>query len=176
MKVYGQENIPKKGGVIVAANHISLSDPPVLGSAMKRQAYYMAKEELFRIPIFGKILKKVNAFPVKRDKIDPSALKKASHLLKEGKLVILFPEGRRNLTSNLLRGKPGIGMLALENNVPVVPALLKNTNRLIYFSHLKVHFASPLYFSNSKDQKDYQKIVDRVMEKIAELKKISEKR
>lgn len=182
MKIYGHENIPKKGGVIVAANHCSLIDPPVLGSAMKRQAYYMAKEELFRIPIFGEILRKVNAFPVKRGEADLSALRKAKRLLEQGKLLILFPEGKRNLTSNLLRGKPGVGMLASWADVPVVPALIRNTNRLVYFPRLEVRFAPPLYFSNEmtassgsnylRDRKDYQKITDQVMQKIAELKKI----
>lgn len=174
MKVYGHENIPKKGGVIVAVNHSSLSDPPVLGSAIKRDAYYMAKEELFHIPIFGKILRKVNAFPVRRGEVDILALKTAQRFLQEGKLVILFPEGKRNLTGKLLRGKLGVGMLAVWAGVPIVPAFIRNTSRLFYFSPLEIHFAPPLYFPNSKGREHYQKIADQVMQKIAELKKISE--
>lgn len=178
LRVYGHENIPKEGGVIVAANHCSFSDPPLLGSAIKRQAYYMAKEELFRIPIFGKILRKVNVFPVKRREADLLALKKAKRLLEESKLVILFPEGTRNRTGNLLRGKPGIGILAIWTGVPIVPALIRNTNRLIHFPRLEVRFAPPLYFSDSrdnhpKDREYYQKITDEVMQKISELKRIS---
>ncbi len=179
IKVYGHKNIPPKGGVIVAANHSSLVDPPVLGSAMKREANYLAKKELFRIPIFGNILRRVNAFPVKRGESDLLALKKAKRLLEEGKLVILFPEGTRNRTGNLLRGKPGIGILAIWTGVPIVPALIRNTNRLVHFPRLEVHFAPPLYFSDSrdnhlKDREYYQKITDEVMQKISELKRISE--
>lgn len=175
MKIYGHENIPLRGGVIVAANHSSLVDPPVLGSAMKREANYLAKEELFRIPIFGSILRRVNAFPVKRGEADILALKKAEKLLKEDRLVILFPEGKRNLTGNLLRAKPGIGMLAVWTGVPIVPALIRNTNRLIYFPRLEVRFAPALYFSNSRGRDYYQKISDQVMEKIQEMKKSPER-
>ncbi len=175
IKVYGHKNIPSQGGVIVAANHSSFIDPPVLGSAMKRESNYLAKQELFRIPIFGYILRRVNAFPVKRGESDILALKKAKRLLEEGKLVIFFPEGTRNRTNNLLKGKPGIGILSVWTGVPIVPALIRNTNRLIHFPRLEVHFAPPLYFSNSKsnDSKDreyYQKITDEVMQIIGELK------
>ncbi|HCJ67396.1 MAG TPA: 1-acyl-sn-glycerol-3-phosphate acyltransferase [Elusimicrobia bacterium] len=176
IKVYGHKNIPPQGGVIVAANHSSLVDPPVLGSAMKREANYLAKQELFRIPIFGNILRRVNAFPVKRGESDILALKRARRLLEEGKLVILFPEGTRNRTGKLLRGRPGIGILTVWTGVPIVPALIRNTNRLFHFPRLEVHFAPPLYFSNSgdnypKDREYYQKITDEVMQKISEMKK-----
>lgn len=176
MKIYGHKNIPQKGGVIVAANHISLFDPPVVGSAMERQAYYMAKEELFRIPIFGRILRKVNAFPVRRGETDFAALKRMLAVLKEGKAVILFPEGTRSRGDDFLRGKPGIGMLAVHTGVPVVPAFIRNTNRLSHFLPLEVHFAQPVHFSNSKDKEYYQRIADQIMEKISELKKNSEEK
>ena len=92
----GEENVPASGPLVVAANHRSYLDPPLLGTWFPRVLHYMAKRELFENPLIGAILRSVHAFPVERDRADLGAIKHALGLLKHGECVGIFPEGRRN--------------------------------------------------------------------------------
>ncbi len=101
-EVIGRENIPEKGGVIVAANHVSYLDPLVLGSAVrKRQARFMARSGLFKIPLVGSFVSAFS-FPVDRDKPSPSTIKHAVRLLKKGEVIVIFPEGGRSQNGDIL--------------------------------------------------------------------------
>ncbi len=94
LEVIGAENVPSAGGVIIAANHVSYLDPPVIGVSLKRRPVYMAREGLFKIPILGSFIK-MFALPVKRGKPQPSTIKEAIRRLKKGELIVIFPEGSR---------------------------------------------------------------------------------
>lgn len=120
IQIIGQENFPKEGGVLLCSNHIDELDPPVVGITAPRPVNFMAKEELFKLPILKGILPKVHAFPVKRGLSDRQALRTAISLLKDGEVVGLFPEGTRNRTGKLGKGFSGAGFFALRGGDAVV--------------------------------------------------------
>lgn len=120
VNVIGAENFPKEGGVLLCSNHISNLDPPVVGIASPRSMHFMAKEELFNVPVLKGILPKINAFPVKRGFSDRQALRTALNLLKSGQVVGLFPEGHRSKDGKLGEGFSGAGFFALRGGDAVV--------------------------------------------------------
>lgn len=145
IKVTGLENFPEKGPVIVYSNHKSMWDPIIIGCILKRPVFFMAKEELFRYPIFGFILKKINAFPVKRGTPDRSAIKMGIQVLNEDKVLGIFPEGTRSKTGNLLDPEPGIAMIFLKSqNASLVPVAIKGNYR--WFSAIDVIIGKPIKF------------------------------
>lgn len=127
----GEENIPATGGVILAPNHRSLADPPVVGCGMKRQVHYMAKEELFRVPILGALIRAVGSFPVRRGTADRAALRQAIRLLEDGRVVCIFPEGTRSTDGRLKDPELGIGLVALKSRAPVVPVAVIDSDRVL---------------------------------------------
>lgn len=171
LEIVGAENIPSVGGVLIAANHTSYADPPLVGACAQRPLYFFAKEELFRIPVFGWLISQVNAFPVKRYEHDIGAFKRAQHLLQNGQVVLVFPEGRRSKTGELGKAKSGVGMLAYKTRVPVVPVYVANTRRLKEFKQLKILIGKPMFptvLENEKEQ--YQLFSEGVLNAIANLK------
>ncbi len=129
-KVEGLKNIPAQGGAIIAANHISLWDPPLLGTALERPIHFMAKEELFKNGLLRIIISALNAFPVKRGSADRNAIRNALSLLERGQLLGLFPEGTRSKTGELGKAEAGISMIALKANVPIIPTAIIGTNKV----------------------------------------------
>jgi len=127
LRVRGAEHIPSSGPALIVSNHQSVLDPPLIGGATRRRIYFLAKAELFRIPVFGWLMRALHARPVRRQGSDPRALKMAARLLKEGKALLVFPEGTRSLDGRLGEGKPGVGMLAVTSGAPVVPAYVSGT-------------------------------------------------
>ncbi len=125
--VIGEENIPsEKGGYIIASNHVSNNDPPMVGIIFKGKYTFMAKEELFKInPFFTWLIKKLGAFPVKRGAKDTSAIDKALKSLDEGRIFVIFPEGTRSKDGELGRAKSGVTIIAARAKVPVVPVFVK---------------------------------------------------
>lgn len=170
LEATGIEKIPP-GGVLLAANHQSLADPPLIGCVLKRAIYYFAKEELFHYPILGWWIKKCNAFPVRRFDHDVGAFKHAQHLLQNGQIVLVFPEGRRSRTGEIGKAKPGVGMLAYKAQVPVVPVCVVNSNKMSSFAKIRIAFLDPIYPEPTKDEKHhYQEFSDRVLAKVADSK------
>ena len=173
----GLENVPNQGGVILAANHQSYWDPPILGCAIKRPAYYVAKQELFSLPVLGWILPRVHAVPIRRGTPDPKANKKAIKLLLSGQCLILFPEGTRGRGDQFLEPKSGVGLLALETKVPVVPVYLEGTRNLffkwLYGKRTRVRFGSPLNAAwldkVPADRAGYRQVAEEVMKRIESL-------
>lgn len=128
LKVEGRENIPDKGAIIVAPNHKSYWDPPVIGTAVNnRIIHYMAKEELFKNPIFGWVIRQFGTFPVKRGTVDRQAVRQAVRELKTGNPLGIFPEGTRIKREGLGRFHSGMASLALMTGTPVVPVAVIGT-------------------------------------------------
>lgn len=170
-EVVGLEKVPKSGGVLLAANHQSFADPPLVGCFLDRAIFYFAKEELFKVPVLGWIIKHVNAFPVKRFEHDIGAFKRAQHLLENGQVVLVFPEGRRNRSGLVGKAKSGVGMLAYKAKVPVVPVCVWNTNKMWTFTKIRVEYLDPIFPKPVDDEKaQYQIFADRVMRSVADSK------
>jgi len=176
----GIENIPREGGVIIASNHISYYDPPFVSVSCPREVHFMAKRELFSIPLLGFIIRNLNAFPVSRGKYDRQALEAAIEVLKKGEALIVFPEGTRSRKKGeFLSPKAGIGVLAREGQVPIVPTYISGSDELpkVFFSfgRVRVIFGKPIpkewVMSLPEGKAGYQQIAEEVMRKIGELKK-----
>lgn len=124
--VVGAENIPaEKGGYIIASNHVSNNDPPLVGITFRGKYAFMAKEELFKNPLFAWLIRSLGAFPVKRGAKDSSAIEKALQSLENGRIFVIFPEGTRSKDGELGRAKSGITLIAAQAKVPVVPVFVK---------------------------------------------------
>lgn len=169
-KIEGLENVPLDKGVIIASNHVSLLDPPLIGTFLPRKIHYMAKEELFQIPVLGYIITKLNAFPVKRGTADRVAIKKAINLLSEGKCLGLFPEGTRSKDGNLGSAEPGMALIAIKADVPVVPVAIVFDGNKILGSNIKIKFGRPMLHNKELTGKDaMQNFTDDIMSEIKKL-------
>ncbi|MCQ6273861.1 1-acyl-sn-glycerol-3-phosphate acyltransferase [Bacillus sp. V3B] len=150
-KVIGRENVPSEGGVLLCANHIHNFDPEVVGITAPRPIHFMAKEELFSVPILGKILPHINAFPVKRGMSDRGALRKGLAVLKEEKVLGLFPEGTRSKTGEIGEGLAGAGFFALRSKAHVVPCAIIGPYKP--FKRLKVVYGKPINMEEYRKNK-----------------------
>lgn len=168
-KAYGSQNIPEDTGLIIAPNHSSYFDPPMAGCFMNRDLFFMAKEELFSMPILGFCIKRTNAFPVKRGKQDMSAFRNAFSLLEHKKALLVFPEGTRSKDGNLGKARPGVGMIACNAQVPVVPVKITNTNKMFKFKKLTIVYGKPIYPPKEYKKEDYLKLSQTVLDEIKKL-------
>ncbi|KON87216.1 acyl-phosphate glycerol 3-phosphate acyltransferase [Sporosarcina globispora] len=150
-EVIGKENFPAEGGVLLCSNHIDNLDPPVVGINAPRPVYFMAKEELFSVPVLGKIVPHLNAFPVKRGMSDREALRKGLGILKEGNVLGLFPEGTRSKTGQLGKGLAGAGFFALRSEAHIVPCAIIGPYKA--FSKLKVVYGKPIDMKELRERK-----------------------
>ncbi len=179
LKVSGRENIPDRGKVLLVSNHRSYLDPPLVAYAVrKREVFFMAKEELFKSPILGFLIKHWgNAFPVKRGRFDIKALKVALEILNSGELLCVFPEGTRAPKGKFLKPKWGAGMIALKAKAPIVPCLIEGSEDVMpkgskfpKFAHVSIRFGEPFLIDLDDVRENYQRAADIMMEKIKELK------
>ncbi|MFC1500853.1 lysophospholipid acyltransferase family protein [Elusimicrobiota bacterium] len=169
-QIIGYGNVPKTGGVIFAPNHISNLDPPYIACCSKRAGFAMGKKELFKNPIFAYFLRnKFNTIPIKRSEQDIKALRYILDLLKSGEMVGIFPEGTRSKDGNIGKARPGIGMIACNAQVPVIPVRLVNTDKLLKFKPLKITFGKPLLPPKIFEKDDYKKFADSIVEEIKKL-------
>ena len=156
-KIIGAEHIPATGGVIIAANHISLWDPPVIAAACTRSINFMAKEELFAVGIFNWLITTLKAFPVRRGTADRAAIRYAINLLKNGEILGAFPEGTRSISGELGQPEPGIAMIALKAGVPIIPVGITGTNKVFkhgcIFPQFIVRFGKPIMISEERADK-----------------------
>jgi 1-acyl-sn-glycerol-3-phosphate acyltransferase len=177
LEVIGSENIPEEGGTIVAANHMSYLDPPVIGAALKRRATYMAREGLFNIPLLGAIVRSFS-FPVRRGRPQPSTIKEAVKRLKQGELIVMFPEGSRSINGNLLNAKRGVGVIAAISRMPVVPTFIKGTEKVLPVgakflrtAKITVIFGKPIEIDKEENDRHFQERISRdIIEEIKKLK------
>ena len=126
-RVIGAENMIEEGPCIIAANHCSYLDPPLVGVACKRAIHYLARKSLLDVPVLGRILPELNVIPVDQKNADRSALMGAIRVIKNGGAVLIFPEGTRSPDGNLQPAQPGIGMIAAKTGAPVVPVKISRS-------------------------------------------------
>jgi 1-acyl-sn-glycerol-3-phosphate acyltransferase len=128
LKGIGVERIPRRGPLIIASNHVSDFDPPMLGSLVPREVRFMAKSELFGGALGSFVFPKIGAFPVHRRSIDTKAVRSALDFLAAGYAVVVFPEGTRGRPERMLPAKPGVGLLVLRTGAPVLPCYVRGTD------------------------------------------------
>ena len=157
VRIYGRENIPEKGGFLVCANNIHRFDPGLIMIAMgrKHRVYFMAREELFKIPLFNFLIRKLSSIPVKRKKLDRQAVDEALFWVRKGKAVGIFPEGSRNKRSYLLKPFDNQSMIALKSKAPVLPVAIKGPYKI--FRPLEIVIGEPVIFENEKEEKKYKR-------------------
>ena len=167
-EVVGKENFPKEGGVLLVSNHINNLDPIAMGIAAPRPVHYMAKAELFEIPVIGKLATMVHAFPVKRGLSDREALRKGLSVLKEGNVLGLFPEGTRSKTGEIGKGLAGAGFFALRTDAIVMPCAILGPYKA--FNRLKIVFGKPIDLTQARlVKKSPEEITDLFMDVIRKL-------
>ena len=142
-RVFGTENVPADGPLIVACNHISYYDPPVLGCLCPRRISYMAKKELFAVPLLGTMIRGLGAYGVDRRGSAAGAIKRSLQVLQSGGAVGIFPEGTRN-PNGTVAPQIGVALLASLAQVPVVPACIRGTDRALRLAPIGVAFGMPL--------------------------------
>lgn len=147
--IIGRENVPKEGALIIAPNHKSNNDPPICGMALPRHVSFMAKEELFRNPIMRAVITWLGAFPVKRGGVDKIAIRHAMNILKEGRLLGIFPEGTRQRGNTLGRFHDGVASMALRTGIPVIPLALVGTDKMEK-GNIAAIIGEPMYVEKAK--------------------------
>ncbi len=178
LEVKGADNVPKKGGVLIASNHSSFLDPVIVGVGISRATYYLTKQSLFEIPILGLLIRALHTIPIKRSMVSVSTFKELIKSLNAKKAIILFPEGTRSIDGKLGQGKIGVGMLALRTDVPIVPVYVDGAikafpkgGKWIHPKKIRVIFGKPI-IPNSKgtNKNNYRRVSAQVMESINRLK------
>lgn len=176
----GAEHIPAAGPLLIVANHSSVLDPPIVGGVCPRQLTFLAKAELFRIPGLGGLIRRLGAYPLRREGADPAALRTAQRVLAEGRALLVFPEGTRGPEGVLREARLGAALLAMHSGVPVVPAYVRGSGRawprgrrLPRPAKVMVTFGAPLRFppvEGAERKAQYESASRRMMAAIAGLK------
>ena len=191
-RVYHPERVPGTGPVILAANHASFLDPPLVGAALSREIHYLARESLFRFPVLGAALRGVNCVPVDREGGGATGLRAILGRLLDGGAIVLFPEGTRSPDGNLQPARSGIGLTVIKSTAPVVPVRVFGTFQA-YGRHMRLprprrvavkygwsmsfeaHRAEARACSKTRLKEIYQEIADEIMVAIARLEPCAEK-
>jgi 1-acyl-sn-glycerol-3-phosphate acyltransferase len=185
-EVFNPENIPPTGPVILASNHASFMDPPLVGAAARREINYLARESLFRFPVLGSILRAVNAVPVDREGGGAAGLRAIFDRLLKGGAIILFPEGTRSPDGSLRPAKSGIGLTVIKSEAPVVPVRVFGTFEAFSRHHsfprpgkIAVKFGQAIGFAKLREEAKtcskprlkeiYQEVADEIMKAVAAL-------
>lgn len=142
IKVEGAVHIPSHGGIIIASNHMSNFDPPIIGLYVSRYIRFMGKDELFHIPILGRIFNSLGGFPIKRGTIDRQAIRTAVQVVQAGGCLVMFPEGHRSKNGELGPFMPGIASIAKKAQGMIVPTAIVGPYRL--FHPLHIRFGEPI--------------------------------
>jgi 1-acyl-sn-glycerol-3-phosphate acyltransferase len=190
-RVFNPERVPQTGAVILASNHASFLDPPLVGSALDRDINYLARESLFRFPGIGALLRSWNSVPVDRDGGGAAGLKAILERLLAGGGIILFPEGTRTCDGKLQPARSGIGLIVIKSQAPVVPVRTFGTFEAYGRNHgfprprrVAVKYGVPMRFeilraeakscSKARLKEIYQQIADEIMAAIAKLKALED--
>ncbi len=169
LRVYGAERVPAEGGVVLALNHFSWLDPAAFGQASPRTIYYMAKSEAHAVPGLGQLIRAFGTFSVRRGESDREAVRMMRTIVREGKALGLFAEGTRQKSGVPGEVKPGAAMVALQEDVPVVPAAIHGSQgwRLGSFRPVSVAWGEPMRFSDlPRNAKGYRAASARIQDAI----------
>lgn len=168
VEIKGAENLPKEGAFLVCSNHLDARDPFVIGACVDPMINILAKKELFKNPIVSWFIKLNGAIPVDREGNDVAAIKQALKILKSGQVMMLFPEGTRNKTKVPLEAKPGVAMIAVKANVPIVP--ISFISEYKHFKKMKIIINEPILLDEYQGQRmnteAYQKISQEILDSI----------
>ncbi len=171
IKTEGTENVPRSGAFILAVNHKSNLDPCVAAITCPRQLTFMAKAELFKNKLFGGLIRRLGAFPIKRGTGDMAAIKTAVKILSEERAMLIFPEGGRVRKGKPSQAKTGVVNIARHCDVPVIPLHIKNGYR--FMRRVTAVYGEPITFDEYKDQRlsaeQTKALSDKVLETIYEL-------
>ena len=176
-RVAGKNNMPR-GACIIVANHVNLLDSPIIGVSLGRRVYFLAKEELFRSPVFGWLAGQFGAFPVAKGRLNRKAGRDSLGLLANGQALIIYPEGRRSDDGKLGCGYPGAILLAAKSGTPLVPVGIAGTRRLTgkwWFLQrplITLTIGAPFklpYVGSKMDRFETVRLCDEVMSHIAAL-------
>lgn len=178
LRVYQEAPFPATGGVVVCSKHISFMDPIFVGLKIPRRIRYMAKAELFKVPVLGALIRSLGAFPVNRGKHDLGAMKTSLSILNEGEVLGIFPEGTRIRNNELSKGKVGAVVMAYRTGCPLVPVgIYTKTYRVLPFRKVIVRIGKPLTAAElgilTGSPEEVQGALDRLM---ASIKELSEER
>jgi len=172
----GIENIPQKNAFIMVSNHGSLLDPPLLGHALGRNISFMAKAELFKIPLLGFIIKACGAYPVKRGIVDKNTIKTACKKLSNDNCIGIFIDGTRQKNGRVNRPKQGAALLAFKNQKLLLPVAIVNSHRLIrfkffipFFSKIVIKVGEPVQPPQSSSKDDLNSVTIYLQDKINNL-------
>jgi len=180
-RVIGAENMIEEGPCIIAANHCSFFDPPLVGVACKRAIHYLARKSLLEWPILGPIFPELNVIPVDRKNADRSALMGAIRVVRGGGAVLIFPEGTRSPDGQLQPAQPGIGMIVAKTGAPVVPARISGSYEVFSRERLlpkkgkvSVEIGHPLSFGNldaaaAASREGYEAMSQRILDAVAKI-------
>jgi 1-acyl-sn-glycerol-3-phosphate acyltransferase len=179
LRTYGRENLIEDGPAILASNHASYLDPPLVGVSCRKDVYFLARKSLFERPVIGPLIAQLNTVPVDRDRGDIGAVRALIKLLKSGNRVLVFPEGTRSKDGNLQPARAGVGLLIAKSLAPVVPVRVFGSYAAlprsggIRFVRITVVIGKPLFFTKqdlgTDERAAYQVLSDRVMAAIAAL-------
>ena len=177
-QVRGRENVPAQGPLLVVANHLNLTDPPLLGVSLDRNVIFMAKEELFRSRFSGYFIRNFGAFPVYRGRIDRQALLQADKILARGLALLMFPEGRRSKNTQLQSAFPGTALIARRSGTPILPVGITGTEKirgitwLLHRPRITVNIGHPFHLppiSSKLTKVELVECTNFIMKHIAEL-------
>jgi 1-acyl-sn-glycerol-3-phosphate acyltransferase len=170
LEATGEENIPKEGGVLLCSNHISVLDPITVGIRIKRKIKFMAKAELFKVPVLGPVITRLGAFPVKRGGVSKESIKTSLTILRNGEMMGIFPEGTRHSDSGA--AKKGAATFALRSGAAVVPVAIVGDYKL--FRKMRVIYGAPLDLTEFKEMESgeaVEAVTDNIMSRIREMQK-----
>jgi 1-acyl-sn-glycerol-3-phosphate acyltransferase len=176
-KVYGEENVPNRG-CLLAANHVSFYDPPLMGCSVPDPVCYLARKTLFDNPVMGAWMNSVDAYPIDQERPDMAGLKRIVSLLRKGASVTVFPEGERSLDGQMKPAMPGIGLIVSKVDVPILPMRIFGAyeayprgGRPHLFRPIRVVVGKPFHIPAEipKERAHYKEIGDYIMARIAEL-------
>ena len=173
IRLRGRYNVPTGGAFIIASNHLSWTDIPLIPLHLQRKVIYMAKEEYFSSKLAW-LVRFLGAFPVKRGEGDRQALRAGEEQLKKGNILIIFPEGTRSRTRTMAKAHAGMGMIALRSGVPVVPVAIWGSEDALkkFGAKVTISYGEPVVLSpkgKKITREDIDGATDKVMRKIAEM-------
>ena len=175
-RLMGKENIPRKDSFIMVSNHGSLLDPPLLGHAIGRNISFMAKAELFKIPLLGFVISACGAYPVKRGIVDKNTIKTACNKLSNDNCIGIFIDGTRQKNGRVNKPKQGAALLAFKNQKLLLPVAIVNSHRLIrfkffipFFSKVVIKVGKPIKPPQSSSKDDLNSVTIKLQNNINSL-------